>query len=487
MRLLLLLALFFQGEAFALDMVRSSIQVFSHSQTPDYDSPWKNPAIKTNNFMGVYIGESRFLVSAYTVAYAKVIEGSRFGDSRKYPLTVEKVDYVANLAVLSADEGSPLLKDMSALEVGKQMRAGDQAYLWAASGERVIELPLRLREVDVRRGGTSPYMMTHYNFESRQSVGLGWAEPIVLDDKLVALAVGQSNGIVYSLPAKIINHFLDDLKQEKYRGFVRLGVTWRNLRSPHLRAYLKAGDEENGVLVTEVAENSPFHGQLKPGDILVGFQNITISDSGYYQHPLWGRIHFIDRISDLYAGEEISLRILRSGKMMEIKAVAQAYNPESDPIPEMRVGKEPHLIFGGLLFQELSKGYLASWGDDWQQTAPDHLVFLWTFQNKFRQDQERRFITLNRVLADGHNKGYEKLGNLILKSVNDKPVNSLREMKAALLAPIKQGDEAFVEFKFMNYGGSVVLTYKNLAKAHARIADKYAIMTKDSFFDPAGD
>lgn len=475
----------FAGDAMALDMLRSSLQIFSHSQRPNYDSPWKKPAVRTQRFMGTYIGDQRVLVSAYAVAYANMIEGSRFGDSRKYPLKVEKVDYAANLAVLRSDEGSPLLKDMVAVELGKLVRVGDQASLYASGDERVIELPLRLREVDVRRGGTSPYMMTHYNFESRQSMGLGWAEPVMQDDKLVALAVGQSNGIVYSLPAKIIQHFLEDLKQGTYRGFVRLGVTWRNLRSPHLRAYLKAGDESNGVLITEVAERSPFHEKLKPGDILTGFQDIAISDSGYYQHPLWGRIHFIDRIGELFAGDEIRLKVLRSGQPLELKATAVAYDPEVDPIPEIRSGKEPHLVFGGLLFQELSKGYLETWGDDWQQSAPDQLVFLWTFHNKARKDKERRFIVMNRVLADNHNKGYEKIANVILDTVNGKTVSSLQEMRQVLLTPVKQGNESFAVFTFKNYGGSVIISYKDLEKSQKRIAANYAITSKDSFFQIA--
>lgn len=483
MRLLFILCLWgWAGGALALDMTRSSLQVYSHSQRPDYDSPWKKPAVRTQRFMGTYIGGQRVLVSAYAVAYANMIEGSRFGDSRKYPLRVEKVDYVANLAVLRSDEGSALLKDMVAVELGKLVRVGDQASLYASGDERLLELPLRLREVDVRRGGTSPYMMTHYNFESRQSTGLGWSEPVMQDDKLVALAVGQSNGIVYSLPAKIIQHFLEDLKQESYRGFARLGITWRNLRSPHLRAYLKAESGSHGVLVTEVSEKSPFFGKLKAGDILTDFQDITISDSGYYQHALWGRIHFIDRIGDIYAGDEIRLKVLRGGQALELKATALAYDPEGDPIPEVRNSKEPHLVFAGLLFQELSKGYLETWGDDWQQTAPDQLVFLWTFHNKARKDEERRFIVMNRVLADSHNKGYEKLANVILESVNGKAVSSLEEMRQALLIPVKQGNESFAVFKFKNYGGSVIISYKDLEKSQRRIAENYAITSQDSFF-----
>lgn len=479
---LFLILLVFEGNAFALDMTRASIQVYSHSQRPDYDAPWKRPVVRTNRFMGTYIGNNRVLVSAYAVAHTNMLEGSRFGKSRKYPLKVEKVDYAANLAVLRPDKDSPLLEDMVPIKLGSLVRIGDHASLYALGEERIMELPLRLRDVDVRRGGTSPYMMTHYNFESRQSTGLGWSEPVMQDDRLVALAVGQSNGIVYSLPAKVVKHFLDDLEEGEYRGFVRLGVTWRNLRSPHVRAYLKAGEEKDGVLITEVAENSPFFGQLKAGDILTGFQDVTISDSGTYQHSLWGRIHFIDRIGDLYAGDEIRLKVIREGRSIEIKSIAKTYVPDSDPIPEVRAKKEPHVLFAGLLFQELSKGYLETWGDDWQQSAPDHLVFLWTFHNKARKDKERRFVILNSVLADSHNKGYEKLSNQVLESVNGQVVESLTEMREALKKPVKWGDESFAVFKFSNYGGTVILSYKDLEKSQSRISANYAISSKDSFF-----
>lgn len=456
------------------------LQIYSHTQRPDYDSPWRKPEVRTFRYMGTLLEGNRILVSAFAITYSGMIEGSRFGDSHRFPLKIEAVDHTANLALLTAEDPKEL-EGMKPIELGPLVPLNEQLSLITGTEERVVPLPVRLRDVDVRRGGTSPYLLTHYNLEVRQTSGLGWAEPVVQNDKLVGLAVGQSGAIVYALPTKVMNHFFTDLESNDKRGFARLGISWRSLRSPYARAYFKASKEKQGVVVTEVAENSPFHGQVQPNDILLAVAGTPINDKGYYQHPLWGRMHFVDKVSEFFGGDEIKLAVLREGKPLEFQARLEAYDPYSEPIPEIR-DQEPYLIFGGFLFQELSKGFLEAWGDDWTSTAPDHLVYLWTFKNKPKKARRQRYVVLNRVLADDHNKGYEKLSNVIVEKVNGLEVESLADVVEALKLPITKGKETYAVFEFGYWGGTAVISYQSLDKSHVRIAKNYGISSEENFF-----
>lgn len=482
MRWLLPLILCFAGAAAAQDFDNHVVQVVTFVQRPDFDSPWKKNEPTPAYHLGTLVGPRRILVSAHAVSNARSLEMSRVGDSRKYALKAAFVDYAANVALLEPEDPEAL-KGLTPLALGAPLKPGDQATLLSGTrGEKLVTVPLRLREVEVRRSGTSGLLMPHYYFEVRQTSGLGWSEPVIVNGRLVGIAVGQSSNTVFGLPLDILRHVLADAASPRYRGFGRLGLTVKPLTSPDLRAYLKAANDRRGVLVTEVAPNSPFLGLVQPHDVLLQIGDTPISETGSYQNPAWGRMHFIAKIADFYAGDKVRLKIQRQGVIQDISGELKRYDPKEDFVPDLHEGLDAHLIYGGLLFQELSKNFLESWGDEWLTNAPEQFVFLYSFRNKAQGG--KRQIVLNRVLADDFSKGYEKMANQLLYEVNGVAVHSLDELREALKKPIEKPTGRFAVFQFTHGGGSIVLDYDGLKEAHERMAKHYNIYSDASFFTP---
>jgi Cys-tRNA(Pro) deacylase len=143
------------------------------------------------------------------------------------------------------------------------------------------------------------------------------------------------------------------------------------------------------------------------------------------------------------------------------------------------------VIFGGLVFQELSSDYLSAFGREWQTKAPTPLMFIYSYLNEATLTR-RRLLILTNVLADSFNAGYEKISNLILNSVNGRQVASVDELKIHLKLPgVQRSGEEFAQFEFRN-GAEIVLPYKGLDLSHKRIAKTYSVSQSASFFAREG-
>jgi hypothetical protein len=96
-------------------------------------------------------------------------------------------------------------------------------------------------------------------------------------------------------------------------------------------------------------------------------------------------------------------------------------------VPEDRYDVRPtYFIYGGLVFVPLTRDYLKSWGDDWQHSAPHHLMAL--HDRGLRRRDCLEVVILMKVLADRTNQGYHDLENLIITHVNGRKVRCLNDV-----------------------------------------------------------
>ncbi len=458
---------------------KSIVAVTAYQQVPDYDSPWRQRPVRRETHFGTLVSGGLILVTADAVRYAKMVEFTRFGDSERRPLQVVFADEAADLAVLRP-QNRDALQGMTPLPLGGNLKEGEAVDLVTDQASiKLLKTQATVKEVGIDGVGSLPFGLTHYTLELRQSRGFGRSEPLVKEGQLMGLVVTQRSGEVLALPTRVLRHFLLDVQgRGKYRGFVRLGISVQDLDSATLREYLGAKGSRDGVLVTEVFTGSPFYKKLLPLDILIKVGDAKIDDKARYVTADWGPMHFIDMLLDFHGGDLLSLKVLRQGKSMTLSARLHRYHPEDDVIPGYREGGEKHLVVGGLLFQELSLGYLQTWGANWFKEAPVDFLKAWSFDNNPEKKGER-LVILNQVYADTFNKGYEKYTNLILDTVNQSPVKSLDELSRWLE---KHGRETWV-FRFKGDGKTIVVGGKGLADAQKRIAEKYNI-PKASLFGP---
>jgi S1-C subfamily serine protease len=461
------------------------VKIFVSKAEIDRSSPWQLEEVSQQSALGVVVDGGRILTTALSVANSTLIEMQVFGANKRHEMDVEFADYEVNLAVLRPKDPNQAFLGLVPLDLGDDLEIDDQVEIFRARDlYQLTKMPGSLQEVGVYTAVTSYYGLVAYLIKVQQT-GLGWAEPVLKKGKLVALASGQDAHFVHAIPVDIIRHFLQDQLGPKYRGFPSIGLQLTPLIDPTLRRMLKADSYGHGMRIAAVFGSSPFMGKVQKDDILLEIDGLPISEHGYFQHAKWGKVYLKHLITRKYAGDSMQLKILRGGVAMDVQAVLPKFASNDFPVVGYRYEQgEPHLIFGGLLFQELSQDYLKQWGKNWRSTAPIDLMYVLENANLPDEDTGKRIIFLSRVLPDLHNRGYEKLRYQIVTSINDRAVHSINEVRQAFETPVLSNGQQFARVKLALEGGEIILSYSKIQSAHQRIAKTYGISTKDSFFDP---
>ena len=91
---------------------------------------------------------------------------------------------------------------------------------------------------------------------------------------------------------------------------------------------------------------------------------------------------------------------------------------------------------GRLLFQELTMNYLQMGGREWRDRAPFRLMYAAQNQEEFLKQGRRKLVFLSGVLPAPCTTGYERLRQLIVTKVNDKPINDIKDLAEAFKSPI---------------------------------------------------
>lgn len=457
------------------------VRLFVSKRPVDLSSPWQFEGVKQQAFLGVMVSGGRLLTTAFAVADASLVEMQRFGSSRKDELDVAFVDYETNLAVLTPKDAKAIV-GLVPVEFGDDLAIGESVDIYRArDAYQLARMPASLQEVGVFTAVTSAYSLISYQLKVQQT-GLGWAEPVFQKGRLQAMTTGQDSDFVHAVPMSIIRHFLNDKHtRDEYRGFPSIGIGLSALVSPDFRRLLKAGGVDYGIRIAKVMPGGAFSNMLKEDDVLLQVGGVHISEYGYYSHPKWGKVHLKHLLNQRYGGDLLQLKILRGGVPMTVEAKLTRFNSNDTPVATYRYDElEPHVIFGGLVFQELTQEYLKQWGREWRDVAPLDLLYTLEYDNDFTIPG-RRIIFLNRVLADDVNRGYGDLRRSILEAVNGRPIHSLADLREALAHPVMHGTKRYARLKFTRDGGEVILGYDGLEKAHARIAETYSVTSPDSF------
>ena len=172
-----------------------------------------------------------------------------------------------------------------------------------------------------------------------------------------------------------------------------------------------------------------------------------------------------------------TIELLRNGKRVKVSSVLSKYNPLKDAIVQDPYKTRDYIIFGGLVFQELSIDYLKTWGTDWTEKGPLTYLkkVLYDYENFVSTDH---IVILNTVLADKVNKGYDSLGDLVLAKINGISVTSIKQLRN-LMDGI---NEDFAVLEFEPYGYRVILDVNEVKDSADRIVKRYNLGKQSKVF-----
>lgn len=170
----------------------------------------------------------------------------------------------------------------------------------------------------------------------------------------------ENESVGYFVPWLIVRHFLRDLeKNGKYSGFPDAGFRYQNMESLAMRSAvgLPPNLDGSGVLVKSVDMTSDAAHVLKRGDIVVGLDELDVSNSGtvpFSEQP-GERIDMSFLVTSRFVGEHIRVRFWRDCELHEEKYKLPAMG---DARLVKSHAQRQYVIFGGLVFVQLSEPYL---------------------------------------------------------------------------------------------------------------------------------
>jgi hypothetical protein len=466
----------------ASEVERSVLHLTVTRAVPDPEAPWSTQNLDVAGYAGVVVGENRVLTQASIVSNAVYIQAQKVDDVEKIPMRVTFADYEANLAILSPIEGKELT-GVKIMPIGGDMPVGSDVSLISIENERQLRrvegraMEVRLRDASLGGLAVPMYSMTGMNRSSCKS------DPMIRKGSLIGICQTVAESQPQVITSGVLSHFINEkLNPEGYRGFSSLGVSLHPVRSPWQRKTLGIPAGKGALRVASVNETSPFSDCVKSDDVLHAVDDIAVDHRGFYLHPRWGMMPIGHYVISKYAGDNLSLRFSRAGKVQTCARVLRRYTSQDKLVPGPGNSSTiPHVIFGGMVFQELSVDYLSTFGREWPTKAPTPLMFIYTYLNDATLTR-RRLLVLTNVLADEFNAGYEKIAHLVLESINGRPVASIEELKIHLKLPgVQRSGAEFAQFEFRN-GAEIVLPYQGIDASHKRIAKTYSISQASSFF-----
>jgi hypothetical protein len=273
----------------------------------------------------------------------------------------------------------------------------------------------------------------------------------------------------FFIPAPVVKHFIDDLKDGKYDGFPDGGFRSLELISPAFRRERGLPAGKSGVAVDAVAPGGTAEGVLVPGDVLTAVEGAAVADDGSIALGP-ARISFAHAMDVKQLGEPLKLRIWRDGKEQELTAKSRRL--ARGDRQRSQYGKAPrYLVYAGLVFMPLDAEYLRTWGD-WIGMANRELVWHQLFREwEAPQDADREVVVLARVLRHPVNSQMAWTGGVIVKKANGKPISGLADLAEVIAA----NKEKFHTFEFEANDGVEALDREQADVAHTAIMKTYGI------------
>jgi len=457
----------------AREVENSVVKIYTTSAAPDYFTPWRlmNPGQSTGS--GSLISGQRILTNAHVVADASYVQVQRHNDPQRYIAGVQFVSHASDLALLTVEDEA-FFQGMEPLEIGglPEPHAEVNVFGFPVGGRTLSITRGILSRVEHQVYAHSGEYLLAGQIDAAINPGNSGG-PVIVDGRIAGVVMqsaggGRTEALGYFVPPDIIRHMLTDAGNDRYDGFPDLGFRTQELESPSARRAFGLDENQRGVLVIKVFENSPAHGRVRENDVLLSIDGFDVAGDGSIQLNEYVQTNYKYAIDMRQIGEELELTVARDGSARTLSLDAgrreDSYTlvrPEAfDRIPEYHV-------YGGIVFVPLSMNLIKRWGNDWARNAPGE--FLGARQQGASPERRDAVVAL-QVLAADVNLGYHDVRNWIVETVNDTPVRDFRHFSELL----RENESEYVTFSNMA-GYQIVIDHMEALESEEQILSRYRV------------
>lgn len=453
---------------------RGIVKVEVVNRTPDYETPWQSGNFGRGTGTGFLVAPGLFMTNAHVVANAEKIDISLYADARRIPARVKFVAHDADLALLEIDDVSAF-EGVPCLEFSEELPQLEDTV-------RAIGYPVGGNRLSVTRGivsriDTIPYAHTrniaHMALQVDAAINPGNSGgPVLKGDKVIGVAFQgllQANSTGYVIPMPVIRHFMQDVQDGRYDGYVEIGAQFMPMENKAMRRHYDMPDNGLGCLVADVVKGSACDGALQPGDVVLAVNGLPVDCTAMIE--LEGvRVRLEELAERAFAGDKIHFTIIREGQVQETEAALA-------PLPSIRVlsrryDESPrYVVFAGLVFQPLEFNVVQAH----QVSSADVMVELDRFTRGGESCTKDDLVLLTRQLPDEVNARLTDTGRSLVTRVNGVEVKGLAHLHS-LLYPT--GDEPRPDFTVIELADAarpLVIDNAAVDAANGRIAERYNI------------
>ena len=457
---------------------RSLARITTTSQDPNYREPWASGQISGGVGTGFVIDSQRILTNAHVVSNARFVTVEKEDDPRRYSAKVQFIGHDCDLAVLKINEPG-FFTNTVPLELGgiPAIESTVSAYGYPVGGDRMSVTQGIVSRIDFQT-------YTHSSVDAHLAIQISAAinpgnsgGPVLQHGKVVGVAFQGYSGDVaqnvgYMIPVPVIERFLKDISTGHYSGYMDLSVATFPLQNPAMRRALGLADDDRGVMVSKVSAEGCSDGILKSGDVLLTIDDHDISSDGFTIVD-GSRVQMAEVVERKFKGDSVKLHILRDHQEMDVTVKLDSAWPYLMQANKYDVSPR-YILYGGLLFQPMSKNFLEAYDIDNMRIRYFYDFFL---QDELYKDHPE-IIVLSEILPDPINTYLQDFKDGIVDEINGDKVKSLDDLANGLRKPA----DRYV-IKFLGDGRPLVLDRAAVEAARQRIDDRYDVVKEQNLRD----
>lgn len=461
-----------RGEA--AEPQKSVVQIFTFSQTPVFDAPWRFDQVRRSGGTGFVIKGKKIMTNAHVVSWAKQILVRRYQDPRPYQATVKFVGHDCDLAIIDVDDPD-FFVGLEPLDFGPlpPVRSGVVTFGYPAGGEQISYTKGVVSRIEVQTYahiGNRSFLAVQTDAAINPGNSGG---PVVQDEKVVGVAFQGMQGLEntgFFIPTPVIQHFLKDIDDGAYHGFPSAGIRATALQNPAYRKALGLANDSRGCRIDGLIPKTKAEGVLKEDDVLlqIGPYPVGSDCTILYQS---NRVHLAAAIQEVQSGESLPLKIWRQNKEMDVSLPVEAY--EIDRTTGNSYDKLPrYYVYAGLVFTPLSLDYMKTLGRNWADAASAELVYELIYRRSEAPATVRSEpIVLATTLADAVNANLAVKARALVDKINGQRIERLEDVIQAL----ESGTNAQHTIEFAPKLTFECLDRQAAAAANATILKNYGI------------
>ena len=460
--------------------VRKSIaRINNTAQEANYRTPWLPGGMSGGSGTGWVIAPDRLLTNAHVVSNARFLTVEKENDPKKYIATVEHIAHDCDLAILKVQDPA-FFKGTIPLALGgiPELESTVTVFGYPIGGDRMSVTQGVVSRVDFRTY-THSVVDSHLSIQIDAAINPGNSGgPVMQGGKVVGVAFQGFSGDVaqnvgYMIPTPVIQHFLDDVKDGHYDRYMDLSIGIANTLNPSMRKALGLANDDRGVMVSSVQSAGVCAGKLLVGDVLLAIDGRAIDSDGMLD--LDGERVLMSEIAERkFLGATVKFSVMRGKLPMEVTVKFDRAWPFTMLATQYDT-QPPYVLFGGLLFQPLSRNLLATY-----QFTSDRINYFYDFfisKEIYREYPE--IVVLSAILPDPLNTYLGEFQQGIVEEINGKKIRSLKEAAEALAKPAE-----FYVIHFIGYGRPLVLERKAVEAARERIKGRYNVLSEQNLGTP---